>query len=228
MSADAADAKQPRRARGDHYCKCEPQRQRWKARATVGYDGRGKRIYLTRYGTSQSQALKRLRDALAERERGMTRQAERYTVAEAARDWLTFGLSGRDPQTVAAWRSTVEIHLVPGLGAFKVRDLTARDVEQWLHELSATVGRATMVKAQQVVRRSLRRAVVHELAIRNVAEYVELPEGRKAGRRSKSFTAAQADAILRETVKHRMHAYIVVSLLTALGLRRCGRSRGTT
>jgi integrase len=207
------DPQRARRARGDHYCKWDEKRGRWKARATVGYDGRGKRIYVTRFGTSQSAALRRLREALAERERGITRRSDRYTVAEAARDWLQFGLNGRDANTITAWRSVVENYVVPGLGATKVKELTARDVETWLHGMSAQVGRATLVKARQAVRRSLRRAVVHELVIRNVAEYVELPEGLP-GRPSKSFTAAQADAILRGTRDHRMHAYIVVSLLT--------------
>lgn len=202
-----------RRTRGDHHLAWDEQRQRWKARATVGYDGRGKRMYLTRYGTSPSAALTRLRKALAERERGMTRTAERYTVGEAARDWLEFGLEGRHPATVASWTGVVENHVIPGLGAIKVKDLTARHVEVWLHELASRTGRATLVKARSAIRRALRRAVLHELAIRNVAEYVDLPQGRP-GRPSKSFNAAQADAILRGTRDHRMHSYIVLSLLT--------------
>lgn len=202
-----------RRARGDHHLAWDEARQRWKARATVGYDGRGKRQYLVRYGTSQSAALSRLRAAVAERERGMTRTVERYSVAEAARDWLEFGLEGRDPATVTSWTGIVNNHVIPGLGALKVSELSARHIEVWLHQLATHTGRATLVKARSAIRRSLRRAVLHELAVRNVAEYVELPQG-SGGRPSKSFSSAQADAILRETRDHRMHAYIVVGLLT--------------
>lgn len=64
-----------------------------------------------------------------------------------------------------------------------------------------------------VLRRSIRRAIAHELAFRNVAEPCDLPEGRK-GRPSKTFSATQADAILKQTKDHWMHAYIVVSMLT--------------
>jgi len=203
-----------RRARGDHYCKWDESRQRYKARASVGYDARGKRIYLTRYGTSKTAALNRLKDALRERESGFTaRKATRYTVEQAVTDWLTFGLAGRADTTVASYASIAKEQIVPHLGGAILKDLTVRDVELWLHEVAKTTGKATLVKARMCLRRSIKRAIVHDLATRNVADYAELPDGRP-GRPSKSFTAAQADAILRQTREHRMHAYIVVSMLT--------------
>lgn len=202
-----------RRPRGDHLLRWDESRQRWKARATVGYDARGKRIYVTRFAKSQSAAIRSLRQALREREQGANRKADRYTVEQAVTDWLAFGLSGRAPNTVKSFESVAKIHVIPHLGGAKLKDLTVRDVEKWLHELAPKVGRSTLVKARMVLGRSIRRAIAHELAVRNVADYCELPEGRP-GRPSKSFTAAQADAILKQTRDHRMHAYIVVSMLT--------------
>ncbi len=150
---------------------------------------------------------------MREREKGATARSERYGVEEAVRDWLRFGLTGRNPNTVKSFASVANTRLIPHLGAARLRDLAVRDVERWLHEISHSVGKSTLDKARMVLSRSIRRAIAHELAVRNVAEHVELPEGR-AGRPSKSFTAAQADAILRQTKGHRMHAYIVVAMLT--------------
>jgi integrase len=48
---------------------------------------------------------------------------------------------------------------------------------------------------------------------RNVVELTEVPAGQ-AGRASKSLTAQQADDVLIKTPPDRLHAYIVVSLLT--------------
>ncbi|MGL5823786.1 MAG: site-specific integrase [Nocardioides sp.] len=204
-----------RRARGDHYCKWEEDRQRWKARASVGYDARGKRVYLVRYGTSQSMALDRLRKALRERERGATRTSDRYTVEQAVRDWLEYyALTGRADATVESFSSAAENHLLPHLGKAKLKDLTARDVEMWLRAIAPGAGKSTLVKARMVLRRSVRRAIAHDLAYRNVADYVDLPEGGRPGRPSKSFTAQQADAVLQRTRGHRMHPYIVVSMLS--------------
>lgn len=48
---------------------------------------------------------------------------------------------------------------------------------------------------------------------RNVVELAEVPTGRD-GRTSKSLTPEQVDAVLTATAPHRMHNYIVLSLLT--------------
>ena len=144
---------------------------------------------------------------------GNTPQVERYMVGEAVADWLTFGLTGRNPSTIRSFTSVAQTHVIPHLGGAKLKDLTARDVERWLHAIAPKVGKSTLEKAPMILRRSIRRAIAHELAVRNVAEYVELPEGRP-GRPSKGFTASQSDAILKQTEDHRMHAYIVVSMLT--------------
>ena len=55
--------------------------------------------------------------------------------------------------------------------------------------------------------------MVRDLARRNVVELTEIPQGR-AGRRSKSLTAEQVDAVLVSTTPDRPHPYSVVSLLT--------------
>jgi integrase len=57
------------------------------------------------------------------------------------------------------------------------------------------------------------RAVARDLVRRNVVDLTEIPQGR-AGRRSKSLTAEQVDAVLISTAPDRLHHYIVVSLLT--------------
>jgi hypothetical protein len=48
---------------------------------------------------------------------------------------------------------------------------------------------------------------------RNVVELTEVPTGQP-GRRSKSLSSEQADDVLTKTAPDRLHAYIVVSLLT--------------
>lgn len=213
MSNAAEEPKRNARPRGEHSLVWFEERKRWRARAVLGYDARGKRIDLVRWGKSQSAALAELRKALREREQGITRKVERYTVGEAVADFLALGLPNRDENTIKSYTSVANNHIIPHLGEAKIKDLGVRDIENWLQGLSSAVGRATLSKARMVLSRAIRRAIAHELAIRNVAEHVELPSG-KAGRPSKSFTAAQADAILRSTKNHRMHAYVVVSMFT--------------
>src|SRR4051812_37115051 len=57
------------------------------------------------------------------------------------------------------------------------------------------------------------RAMAQDKVKRNVVELATLPRGRE-GRQSKSLTLAQAAAILDAVEGTKMHAYVVVSLLT--------------
>jgi hypothetical protein len=53
-------------------------------------------------------------------------------VADAVRDWLAFGLSGRDIATVVKCTILANPHVIPALGARKLRDLSADDIDRWL------------------------------------------------------------------------------------------------
>ena len=61
---------------------------------------------------------------------------------------------------------------------------------------------------------------------RNVVELAEVPTGR-AGRPSKSLTAEQVDDVLTKTAPHRLHNYIVLSLLTGGRTEELRALRGT-
>ncbi|MFF4188395.1 tyrosine recombinase XerC [Streptomyces sp. NPDC001691] len=66
-----------------------------------------------------------------------------------------------------------------------------------------------------ILRRSITHAQRRGKAVRNVAEWVEVPEGR-AGRPSKSLTLDQAAAVLRSKEGTWIHAYVVLSLLVGV------------
>ena len=98
----------------------------------------------------------------------------------------------------------------------KLPDLSAAEVDQWLARLSLSHSTRTV----QEIRRSLQpvgetgHGARQGEAERGRADRV--PTGR-AGRRSKSLSAEQADDVLTKTTLDRLHSYIVVSLLPARG-----------
>jgi hypothetical protein len=59
-----------------------------------------------------------------------------YTVASCIRDWLDDGLTTRQASTVENYRRLAD-HAISKLGAVKLKDLTARQVQKALAELSA-------------------------------------------------------------------------------------------
>ena len=142
-----------------------------------------------------------------------SRPIARTTVAAAVEDWLEFGLSGRSEKTVRPAESSAEKHIIPDLGARKLHQLTAEDVDQWLKGKSSDLARSTLQRLLSILRRALTRQVARDRLRRNVALHCEVPHGR-AGRPSKALSLDQATAVLEAVEGTEMEAYVTVSLLT--------------
>ncbi|MEZ7127762.1 tyrosine recombinase XerC [Nonomuraea sp. AD125B] len=139
-----------------------------------------------------------------------------YTVADAVQNWLDYGLSGRDPATVEKCKILANKHVITGLGARKLVDLTADDVDRWLADKSKDLSTRTLRELRSILVRSISRAQARDKVKRNVVLLCEIPKG-KEGRPSKSLTLAQAEAVLKASEGTALHAYVVLSLL--LGAR---------
>jgi integrase len=104
--------------------------------------------------------------------------------------------------------------VIPALGARKLAQLSAEEVDQWLAAKAKTLSTDTLHHLLSILRQSIRRAQARDLVKRNVAVLCDVPRGT-AGRPSKSLTLAQAASLLTASKRHpTMQAYIVVSLLT--------------
>lgn len=135
------------------------------------------------------------------------------TVGSAVTDWLAHGLSDRSADTKANCDSLARQHIIPDLGARKLRELRAEEIDRWLARKSRTLSTATLQRLHSILSRSLNRAVARDHLRRNVALLSTVPTGQP-GRKSKALTLAQAEAVLQASERSRLHAYIVVSLLT--------------
>ncbi|WP_298454845.1 tyrosine recombinase XerC [uncultured Cellulomonas sp.] len=182
--------------------------------ATVGYDGRGKRIVRKGTGKSETAALRALRERIKEYEAGLVVGADRYTVKQAVEEWLQLGHARTSARTLEKDTHLAK-HVIEHLGARKVKDLRPDEVERWLRLLAGSMTNRTLADVRSVLNRSVKRAMAHGMVTRNVVELVETPRGR-AGRGSRSMTMQEAADVLTLTAGHPMHAYIVVSLVTGL------------
>jgi integrase len=211
------ELKKSRRPRGEGGVYFNEKRGRYIAEKIVGYDGRGNPIRKTASGTTETAALKSLRERVRKYEAGIVQGAERYTVGQAVEDWLKYARTEVGERTARNNRDFYENHIKPHLGGRRVKDLRAVEVEKWMHELAPNLGRSALKQALSVLRRSIDRAMTLGLAERNVTTLVQPPKGR-AGRPSKSLTLDQARAIIENpsTREHWMYPYIVVSLTTGV------------
>jgi integrase len=202
-----------RRSRGEGGLHWDETRQRWIATTTIGFDGRGKRITRKASGKTKTEAKNKLRDMLRDHEDGLTvTSSANYTVGDAVRDWLAFGLAARAASTVSNYRTVATRHIIAPLGARRLRDLTAADVDRWLLGESRKVSTRTLRLMHSLLNRSVRHAMARDKIKRNVVALCDIPTGRM-GRPSKSLTFDQAEALLITAEQFPLHAYIVLSLL---------------
>jgi integrase len=202
-----------RRSKGDGGLHWVESRERWIATASLGFGPDGRRIVKRGSGRTKTEAKSKLKQVLRDYEDGLTIAPADYTVAAAVNDWLRYGLSGRDEMTVKTYQHLCCTHLVPSLGARRLRDLTADDVDRWLAEKSTRLSTRTLQALHACLNRSVKRAMARDKVKRNVAALCVVAQGRP-GRPSKSLTLAQSLGVLEAAEGSRMHTYVVLSLLT--------------
>lgn len=202
-----------RRSRGEGALFWHEGRQRWMAVVDVGFTPEGKRRRSYVSAKTKTEARAKLLAMRRDQADGLPAEQRGYTVREAVESWLGFGLAGRDQSTVVNRRILAERHVISSLGARRLVDLSAEDVDAWLAEKARTLSTDTVHRLLSILRRSIHRAQSRDLVRRNVALLCEAPRGR-AGRPSKSLTLDQADAVLAAAAGTSMHAYVVLSLLT--------------
>lgn len=181
---------------------------------SLGFDGRGNRKRIKRRGRTKAAVTDKLRKAVDALETGID-ACDSYTVGDAVRDWLARGLKDCDAHTIAANRILAERHVIPLIGAIKLKELTADQVDEWLDGLTGTLATRSLQGVHAILKRATRQAQARDKVLRNVAELVKTPKG-KEGRPSKAMTLEQATALLEHAKASRLHAYVVVSLLTGI------------
>jgi integrase len=183
----------------------------------LGYDGAGKRQRVKRKGRTKTAVKDKLTQLVADKEKGIQtdQDTENYTVAEAVADWLAKGTRNLDQGTVGGYRILADKHLMPTIGATKLKRLSADDVDTWLDGLTGKLSTRSLQSVHSILRRAIHQAQARDKVLRNVAELVATPKGR-AGRPSKALTLDQATAVLEQAKTSPIHAYVALSIMTGV------------
>jgi integrase len=186
---------------------------RWRGVVSLGYAADGKRIRKKVSGKTRTEVKDKLKALHSELDAGV-RTAAGYTVDMAVTDWLAEGLPGRAAKTVEVYRDALRPVLAV-IGRIPLRDVTVQDVRTALTTMAVTHSTPTLQKAHNCLTRALRHAEGRDLVRRNVSALVDTPHGRQ-GRPSQALTVEQAAALLEAAEDSRLHAYIVLCLLTGV------------
>jgi integrase len=201
-----------RRGHGDDSIYFDEAKQRYIGAVSVGWSADGKRRIRRKVsGRTKTEVRDKLRELRRELDNGLHTDAH-YTVRQAVDDWLAYGLADRSPKTISTRREVVT-PLADLIGAVKLRELTAADVRQALAKLAKTRATRTVQDAHNSLVRAIRYAEARDLVGRNVGALIRPPKGQE-GRPSKSLTLTQAQALMKAAESSRLHAYIVLCLMT--------------
>lgn len=185
---------------------------RWEAKIRIG----GKRHCF--YGTTQKAVLDKLAAAKKAVEDGLPAAPTRMTVKDFLDSWLedTVKPSVR-PRTYESYKLTVDKHIVPELGGFKLAELSPVHVQRLLALKSASKlsGRSVQY-IQSVLSRALNRAIKWSLIRRNVAALVPSPKVETSQR---TFLSTEdAKKLIQAVQGDRLETLYTVAL--SIGLRR--------
>jgi integrase len=181
---------------------------------SLGFNPDGSRNRPKARGASKAAVKEKLKELKDDYEDGIE-TSSKYTVEQAARDWLKRGLPNREKATVGKLTSLTEKHIIPNLGQAKLKKLTADHVDDFLASLTEDYASSTIARILNTLARIIRFAQARNKVRRNVAELVEAPKGTE-GRPSKAMTLDQAKAILAASRGSWIHPYIAVSVFTGV------------
>jgi integrase len=181
---------------------------------------------------SRQEAKRELRRLLTEADHGIAPAAPaRLTVGDWLDRWLAIASGEVRPLTLVRYEAAVRLYLTPALGAIRLRELTARDIQRvfsgWTaagrHRGTGGLARSTLGLLRKVMNAALQRALELELVARNpmTALRKRLPTG--AAPEAKMIGAEAIAALLDRAARTPYHSAIL--LAGACGLRRgeaCG------
>jgi integrase len=186
----------------------------WMARFTVQTPAGRKRKVI--YARSQAEARRKLTEALAARDRGITYHSEGLTVREYLERWLEDSVRRSvKATTYQSYGSLVRLHVCPTLGSTKLGTLTPAHV-QTLYRAKLEEGLApkSVKYIHTTLHRALKQAVRWGLVPRNAAAEADPPRVRIPEIRP--LSPIQARTLLDAAKGNRLEALYVLAVTTGM------------
>jgi integrase len=190
---------------------------RWEAAVYADTNvGTRKRIRI--YGRTREDAHRKLVEQQTKANQGIPAPEHSWRLDEYLDRWLEEVVRRiRRPATYALYEMTCRLYLKPGLGKYRLPQLSVPIVQAFMNRRLEGGDSVRKVQVMRTVLSSaLSRAMREELLNRNVAQLVTLPEWRR--REVGFWSADEARQFLKTTRRHQL--YPAFLLLLTYGLRR--------
>ena len=206
--------------RGDGTIYWDKSKKSYRGEISLGYFPNGDRNRPVVYGRTITEVKDKFKQLRQDADANVD-PSNKYTVQQAVEAFLKSLEGSRDvsEEALKRLRSYAKNHVIPGLGAAKVKGpkaLTADQIEDWLKGRAPVLSTRMLESCLSLLRRSLAHAKRRKKLAENVAEQdIVIPKGRKGRpRRAASFETVQRllQASREETHGVWVRPYLVVSI----------------
>ena len=228
MGTPSPPRRKKRRERGDGGISWDKINKCYEGTISLGYDSSGKRRRRHVRAKTKTEVKEKL-DAIRQEVIAGIQTPAAYTVRQCVADWIDS--LELDPRSVATCRGQAEKWIYPAVGGIKLKDFKATDADRFFRDAGMVLSKASLVKMKSTLTRAIRRAQRYDLIGRNVAELVDLPQGRP-GRPSRAMSEEQAAKVLKaatgqpigyvKVVKVSRSRYAATHAATEAGEVACG------
>lgn len=194
---------------------------RWECSVTIGIDpGTGKTISKYIYGKNAEECSKKQRAIAAEIDAGSYHEPPKMLLKEWLGIWYNEYCINVKKSTKKAYETQLRVHIVPLLGAIRLRDLQAHHIQQFINTLSKGGKKVSPVSAKTVkdnfgtLHRALQQAVMVGYLKSNPADGCTLPRSKKP--EIKPLNDADIRRFLAAIHGHKNERAFIVDLFTGL------------
>lgn len=158
----------------------------WQGRCTVGYDpgiGRQKQRSIT--GKTQKEVAQKLRQLTAELDAGTYQEATKITLSQWLETWQKEYLFDVKPSTAYLYKQEIALHIVPRIGAVKLKDLDTATIQAMYNDLyrpkddTRPLSAKSIKNTHGVLHKALQQAVSCNLIRTNPSDGCMLPRVEK-------------------------------------------------
>lgn len=186
----------------------------WVAEITNGYDDKGKRKTITRYGRTKREAQDKLTIVKTELLHGTLCEPQRLTVAQYLEQWVE-GRISLHKTTLVDYKGVIRNHLNPHLGGIKLDKLTPMHVQRMLNEMKRNgASQQILKKTYTILHGALAQAARWRIVPRNVCAEVEKPKAEN--KTFVCFNAEEAKRFLETAKSERLYALYLMAIATGL------------
>lgn len=192
----------------------------WQARYTIGKNsGTGKQEQKSITGKTQKEVRQKLKELTASVDAGTYKEPSKITVSEWLDIWTTEYLNSVKPRTVDSYKSSIEHHIKPAIGAVRLTSLSSSDIQHLYNNLkNAKNGKSLSPKSVNNCHGALHKALEQAVKLgyirTNPADKPDLPKVERA--EIKPLNDAEIKKFLQAIKGHKFERVFVTTLFTGL------------